>query len=621
VSLHNPGTASPPVGTGPTDGQIVLHLLKFAWRYRGGCLKVFALQMTLLVLALSGLSFAGLGLDVIRHAVSPDTPAPAWPLGFRPPRAWGPLGTVALIATCVLLFALIRAVINGWYTVAMTDLTQGKIVVDLRTQVYDKLQRLSFRFYDSNAVGSIINRVTGDVQQTRMFVDGVLMQTLILTVSLATYFAYMATIHLPLTLACLATTPGIFLLARRFSRVVQPAYRRERELFDELVMGVNESVNGVAVIKGFAREGHEVARFVERSRRLTGQKQWIFWRVTTYPQAISLLTQMNLVVLLAYGGILVVRGELPLGMGMVVFAGLLQQFSAQVSNLANVANSMQQSLTGARRVFEVLDTPVEIQSPAVTRPLRSERFEVEFRDVTFGYDPAVPVLRQVSLVARPGEVVAVLGETGAGKSTLLSLIPRFYDPQAGHILIEGKDIRNLELTGLRRRVGVVFQESFLFSASVAENIAFGHPHATREQIEAAAKVAMAHEFITNLPDGYDTLLREAGSNLSGGQRQRLAIARAVLLEPAILLLDDPTAAIDPQTEQEILDAMESAMAGRTTFVVAHRLGMLMRADRVVMLHRGRIVQAGTHAELMQQPGPYRMIVEYQLADHADGGQP
>ncbi|NLF31263.1 MAG: ABC transporter ATP-binding protein [Planctomycetes bacterium] len=578
--------------------------------------------MTLLVLALSGLSFVGLGLDVIRHAASHGSvPAPAWPLHLRPPDTWDPRLTVALIAACVLVFALLRALINGWYTVAMSDLTQGRIVVDLRAQIYDKLQRLSFRFYDSNAVGSIINRVTGDVQQTRMFVDGVLMQTLILTISLATYFVYMAFIHLPLTLACLASTPGIFLLARRFSRVVQPAYRRERELFDDLVMGVNEAVNGAAVIKGFAREGHEVARFVERSRRLTGQKQWIFWRATTYPQAISLLTQLNLVVLLAYGGILVVRGELPLGMGMVVFAGLLQQFSAQVSNLANVANSMQQSLTGARRVFEVLDTPVEILSPAAARPLGSDRFEVELRNVTFGYDPAAPVLREVSLVARPGQVVAILGQTGAGKSTLLSLVPRFYDPQDGAVFVEGKDVRDLELTDLRRRVGVVFQESFLFSASIAENIAFGHPEATRGQIEAAAKVAMAHQFIMDLPDGYDTLLREAGSNLSGGQRQRLAIARAVLLEPAILLLDDPTAAVDPQTEGEILDAMESAMAGRTTFVVAHRLGTLMRADTVAMLHRGRIVQTGTHAELMRQGGPYRMTVGYQLADPSAGGQP
>jgi ATP-binding cassette subfamily B protein len=601
-------------GSSISDREVITRLLKLAWHYRGGCIKVFLLQLTLLVLALSGLGFTGLGLDVIRRAATPEAPEPGWPLGLRPPGTWQPMTTVAVIAGCVLVFALIRAFLNRWYTVSLADLTQGKVVVDLRAQVYDKLQRLSFRFYDSNAAGSIINRVTGDVQQARMFIDQVMMQTLILVISLATYLVYMLSIHVWLTLACLATTPGIFLLARRFSRVVQPAYRRERDLFDDLVMDVNEAVNGAAVIKGFAREQHEIDSFIERSRRLTDQKWWIFRRVTTYPQAISMLTQLNLVVLLAYGGILVVKGQLHLGGGMVVFAGLLQQFSGQVSNLANVANTMQRSLTGARRVFEVLDTPVEITSPEQTRAFSSERFEVEFRNVTFGYDPVVPVLSEVSMVARPGEVVAIMGETGAGKSTLLSLIPRFYDPQDGYVFVEGKDVRDLELNDLRRRVGVVFQESFLFSASVAENIAFGHPDATREQIERAARVASAHDFIMQLPHGYDTVLKEGGSDLSGGQRQRVAIARAVLLEPAILLLDDPTAAIDPETEEEILQAMESAMEGRTTFVVAHRLSMLMRADKVVLLHRGRVVQTGTHEELMKQSGPYRMIASLQLSD-------
>ena len=236
---------------------------------------------------------------------------------------------------------------------------------------------------------------------------------------------------------------------------------------------------------------------------------------------------------------------------------------------------------------------------------------VEFDRVTFGYDPELPVLQEVSFRVEPGKRVAILGETGAGKSTLLALIPRFYDPTAGRVLIDGIDVRDLVVDELRQQVGIVFQESFLFSNSIAMNIAFGRPYATRAEIEQAARIACAHEFIEKLPQGYDTLLGEWGMDLSGGQRQRLAIARALVLDPRILLLDDPAAAIDPETEQEILTAMERAMEGRTTFVVAHRLSTLRRADLVLVFDHGRLVQQGTHAELLNQPGHYRQAAELQ----------
>ena len=239
---------------------------------------------------------------------------------------------------------------------------------------------------------------------------------------------------------------------------------------------------------------------------------------------------------------------------------------------------------------------------------------VEFDHVTFGYQEDQPVLNDVCFAAEPGQVIAVLGATGSGKSTLLSLIPRFYDPQGGRVRIDGLDARRFDLDDLRRNIGLVFQESFLFSATVAENIAFGHPDASREQIIAAAKIAAADEFIRELPKGYDSPLREAGADLSGGQRQRLAIARAVLLSPSILLLDDPTAAIDPTTEEEILEAMNNAMQGRTTFVIAHRLSTLRRADVILVLEHGRIVQCGPHDRLLEEEGPYRYAARLQVAD-------
>jgi ATP-binding cassette subfamily B protein len=335
-----------------------------------------------------------------------------------------------------------------------------------------------------------------------------------------------------------------------------------------------------------------------------------------FQPGIGMLTQINMVVLLGYGGYLVIQGELPLGAGMFVFANLLQQFANQVGQVSNIADSIQTCLTGAGRVFEVLDAPLEVEN--IERPIRPTRIrgDVRFERVEFGYRATLPVVDGIDLEARPGQCVAIVGATGAGKSTLLSLIPRFYDATRGRVLVDGIDVRQLDLDTLRRSVGLVFQESFLFSNTVAANIAFGHPEASREQIERAAKIAAAHDFICELPNGYDTVIGEYGANLSGGQRQRLAIARAILLEPPILILDDALASIDPGTEHEILHAMEAAMRGRTTFVIAHRLSTLRRADLVIVLEEGRIVERGTHDQLMRRDGHYLTSARIQAADAA-----
>lgn len=601
-------------GSMQDNGEIIRRLLKLSWQYRWGCIKVLSYQFLLLFMGLFGLGLTGLGIDHLRHEVNPSTPAPAWPFGLVPPEGWSPMMTLVVIAMGVLIMALARGVLNGLYTLAFADLLQAKLVVRLRAEVFSKLQRLSFRFYDQNAGGSIINRVTGDVQNLRLFVDGVLVQTVIITISLCIYLAYMLSIHVTLTIACLATTPLLWLTTVVFSRIVQPAYRHERTLFDGVVRRLSENIGGIHVVKGFSQEELQVEQFRRENQTLCDHKDWIFKRVATFPPFIGFMTQLNLVILLLYGGILVVEGELPLGTGMIVFAGLLQQFSGQVANISNIANSVQQSLAGARRVFEILDAPVQIQSPPAPVRLGACRGEIVFEQVSFEYEPGRPVLSEVSFVARPGQSIAILGATGSGKSTLLSMVPRFYDPTRGRVLLDGVDLRRLELDELRRSVGLVFQESFLFSSTVAQNIAFGAPDATREQIEEAARIACAHDFICQLPNGYDTMLHEAGSDLSGGQRQRLAIARAILLRPPILLLDDPTAAIDPQTEHEILAAMDKASEGRTTFVVAHRLSTLKRADLTLVLQHGRVVQMGTHDELMHQRGPYRRAARMQIAD-------
>jgi ATP-binding cassette subfamily B protein len=608
-------TATPEAAApAPSDNRMLIRrLFGLAWRYRLHCLQVLGIQLVLLTLGIGGLSFTGVGIDYIRHRLD-GTPLGANRLHLTLPADWPPLQVLGLLAGLILSFALVRAVLNYVYAVSVNRLVQQKLVVDLRGEVYDKLQRLSFRFFDANSTGSIITRVTGDVQSVRMFVDQVLIQSVIMVISLTAYIIYMASLSPALTAACLATTPVLWFMSAAFSRKIQPAYAHNRTLVERMVQTLAESISGAAVTKGFGREAEARAKFNAANQACFDQQQDIFWRVSLFSPAVGFLTRVNMMVLLGYGGWLVVHDRLPLGAGLVVFAGLLEQFSGQVNNVATIVNSVQQSLIGARRVFEILDAPIEVRSApdALHRPKLVGA--VRFERVSFAYDGAETVLHDVDLDVPPGRCVAILGATGSGKSVLMSLIPRFFDPTGGRVLLDGVDVRRLDLDEVRRNIGIVFQESFLFSNTVAANIAFGHPDATREQIEKAAKIAAAHDFITALPQGYDTLLGEGAQTLSGGQRQRLAIARAVLLEPAIMLLDDPTAAIDSETEHEIFEALDRAIAGRTTFIVAHRLSTLRRADCIIVLEDGRIVQRGTHEELMKVPGPYLRVANLQLVD-------
>lgn len=593
-------------------------LLRLCWRHRRGCVTVIVCQVVLLALGLVGLGFTGLGIDFLRSELAGEgeVVVVAWPLGIAPPATWAPMTVMVVIAGTVVVAAALRGVLSWAAGVTLARFVHGQVVAELQSAVHARLQRLSFRFLDKESTGAIINRATGDVQAVRTFVETVLIQSFVTVVSVALYAAYMARLHLGLTLACLASLPVLWAACVVFSQRVHPLYKRGRELFDDLVRLLAESVQGVQTVKGFAREAEMGRRFEGTNEAVRKHQRRIFWHVSVFSPSIDTLTNVNLLVLLLYGGHLVMAGELPLGTGLVVFAGLLQQFSNQVSTIAQIANGVQESLTGARRVFEILDAPLEVASPAAPVRPAAWRGAVRFAGAGFAHVEATPVLREIELEIAAGACVAVVGETGSGKTALLSLIPRFYDVTAGRVLIDGVDVRELDLGELRRRVAVVFQESFLFSASVASNIALGRPEATRAEIEAAAKMAAAHDFIMELAEGYETVLGESGVDLSGGQRQRLAIARALLQEPAILLLDDPTAAIDPETEHEVLTAIARATEGRTTLVVAHRLSTLRRADVVIVLEAGRIVQRGTHAALMAEAGPYRRAARLQMADEA-----
>jgi len=599
----------------PPPRSALLRLLALCWRDRVRCIQVILCQVGLLALGLVGLSSAGLGIDYLHAHLDPSALRVRWPFGFAPPAAWAPMTVLIVIASVVILSALLRGTLTWLGGALLARLVHRRVLADLQTAVFAKLQYLHFRFFDQHSRGEIINRATGDIASVRAFVDTVLIQALVTFLTVGVYLVYMVNIHVGLTLACLSTLPILLIICVRYSHSVHPLYLRNRSLFDSMVLTLAESIEGVGVIKGFSREAEVSAHFRSDNLAVKDQQRRIFWHMSLFTPGIDFLTQLSLVILLLYGGKLVIEGTLPLGTGLVVFAGLLQQFANQVTTIAQIANGIQESLTGARRVFDILDAPAGLPLPAHPVVPTGVAGSIRFENVSFHHVKDGPAaLNGLSFSVAPGECVAVVGETGSGKSALLSLIPRFYDPTAGRVLVDGVDVRNWDLQALRRRVSVVFQENFLFSDTVAANIAFGLPDAPPEAIVAAAKAACAHEFVEALPEGYETVLGESGVDLSGGQRQRLTIARALLANPSILLLDDPTAAIDPETEHEILAAIEQSLAGRTTFVVAHRLSTLRRADRIIVLEKGRIVQTGTHLQLLREEGPYRGAAMHQMVD-------
>jgi ABC-type multidrug transport system fused ATPase/permease subunit len=604
----------PPSDSRYSTRELAGRLLSLAWQFRADCVWSVILSLLLLLLSIAGLKLLGLVIDVIRHALHPALPEPLYPFGWQPPATWSPLQIVAALALAIVVQAVFRAILTYIYNMTTARLTQGEIVPTLRAQIYGKLQRLSFSFFDQHGSNSIFNRVTGDVQNTRLFVDGVLLQGVNMILTLVTYAFFMWRIQPALTLACLSVSVPLWALSQYYSSRLRPGYLRNRELTDDMILLFSESVRGMQTVKGFAAETHQVRRFEAASDNVSLQQRKIFWDLSVFTPATQMLSQLSLVILFAYGGWLFVQGKIPLGSGLVVFAGLLQQFTGQVATISTIANSVQQSLAAARRVYEVLDTPVDVVSgPNAVKPARLTG-QITFEKVTFGYRPETPALKEISFQARAGQVVGIFGMTGSGKSTFLGMIPRFYDPQQGRILVDGHNLRDLDLDAYRRQIGIVYQESFLFSNTVAANIAFGHPYATLEQIEQAAKIASAHEFITALPHGYETVLGESGVDLSGGQRQRLALARALILQPPILILDDPTASVDARTENEIVSALREAMKGRTTFVVSSRLSLLRRADSILVLEDGRLTQSGTHDELVHRPGPYHETALLQIMD-------
>jgi len=488
------------------------------------------------------------------------------------------------------------------------------VELDLRQRMYAHLQSLELAFFDRQQTGQLMSRATVDLQSVRFFLGYGLIFMLQSGLTILLAAAAMFATRPGLAAISLAPVPFVVGVAARYGRRARPALQEVQQRIAELTADVEENVGGVRVVKAFAREDRQLDRFRTQVGRVFDQAMVSTRLQAFYNPFIGFLPQVGLAAILFFGGRQVIRGDLTIGQFSAFYTYLLMLLSPMRTLGISLGLAQRATAAGAR-LFQILDREPRIVSPPGAPSLPAGNGHVELRGVTLEYEGAGrPALRDVDLDVPAGTTVALVGATGSGKTTLVQLIPRLYDPTAGAVLVDGADVRTVDVGSLRAAVAVVDDDPFLFSASVAENIAYARADATREEIERAARRAQAHDFIARLPDGYDTRVGERGLTLSGGQRQRVAIARAFLADPRILVLDDATSSVDASTEQEIKGALREVMAGRTTFVIAHRLSTISLADEIVVLEDGALLAHGTHDELLEASELYREIVEKGLPD-------
>jgi len=483
------------------------------------------------------------------------------------------------------------------------------VEMDLRNALYAHLVRLSFRFYDRHQTGQLMSRATVDLQGVRFFLGYGLIFFFQNALTVASVTVVLFFFEWRLALIALAITPVLIVLAYRYSRVSHPTLRDVQQKLADVATVAEENIVGVHVVKAFAQEPAEQAKFRARSEAVFRQTLTANRQRALYVPLISFVPLLAQAGVLLAGARMVASHDLSVG-GFVAFNLYLGMLVTPLRSLGMWIGQAQRATASGERIFQVLDEPEEVADRPGAVALPEGQGHVRFEDVSFEYLPGRPVLRGIDLDVPPGRTIALIGHTGSGKTTLTSLVPRFYDVSGGRVLVDGVDVRDVSLASLRRAIGVISQEPFLFSATVRENIAFGAAGLTDEEVERAARAAQAHDFVEQLPEGYDTVIGERGITLSGGQRQRLAIARALAVDPRILILDDATASVDASTEALIRAGLREAMAGRTTFIIAHRLSTIALADEIVVLADGRIAARGTHAELVGTSPVYREIYEH-----------
>lgn len=521
------------------------------------------------------------------------------------------LGQAALL---LLGIGLITAALN-FFRNYLTEWIATNIGTDLRNRLFNHIQHLSFSYHDHSQSGQLISRCIEDVRSIERFTGSTIVemgQLVLLTIGI---MVLMINANPKLSLiALLPLLPLVGLTVNLGSRIGAMFVAVDRAI-GEVSNRLQENVTGVQVVRAFAREEYEIERFNQANWTVYHTWVKVVDEWAKVMPSTHFLINLGTILLLWFGGNMVLRGEITIG-EVVAFNAYLLMLGTPARQLAWLVNSAGEASAGAKRVFDVLDYPIEIQTPPNPVYLDKIRGEVEFRHVSLTYqDEEQASLQDINLVVEPNQVIALIGPTGSGKTSLVNLIPRFYDATSGAVLIDGHDIKTLNLDTLRRQIGIVLQTSLLFSDTVRANIAYGRPDASEEEVIAAAKAAQADEFIRQLPEGYDTVIGERGITLSGGQRQRVAIARALLMDPRILILDDSTSSVDTHTEALIQKALAILMEGRTTFVIAHRLSTVRSADLIVVMDKGRIVQRGTHEQLIAEGGLYNEIYELQLKQY------